>query len=137
MKTAWKTHEILKTPVRDNAIRIIQLFSWFRLGKILVYNFENCSQPASAHTNKNMGKVAKSSPKTDKVAFWRLVHPFIWVTPANNKEGLWNGWRIFVKVVPLLPTNEQKQKQICLPKYDCGPQTLFTHTWPLVISLCY
>jgi len=54
-----KTHEILRIAVRDNAIRIIQLISWFRCGKILFENFENCSQPATAHTNKNMEKVCK------------------------------------------------------------------------------
>jgi len=58
-KLHWKTHEILRIAVRDNAIRIIQLFSWFRRGKILFENFENCSQPATAHTNKNMEKVCK------------------------------------------------------------------------------
>jgi len=54
-----KTHEIFKTAVRDNAIRITCLFSWFRHGKISVGNFENCCQPATAHTNKNLEKFCK------------------------------------------------------------------------------
>jgi hypothetical protein len=64
-----KTHEIHKTALRDNAIRITVFFHdsdmgkyWLKILRIAV----NLPQPT---LTKTWRKFAKSSPKTDKLAF--------------------------------------------------------------------